>query len=103
MKENKKINTKLTRKRKKGGDRGKGTSSLRCFFSFFLKVDTLSMGLCDSEEKSVRTSSLIAVSGTLIDFYHRVKLVILRKSRGYWTEIRISECPKRLLLLNAIS
>ena len=27
-----------------------------------------------------------------------VKLVILGKSRGYWTEIRISECPKRLLL-----
>ena len=67
------IKTKLTRKRKKGGgDRGKGTSTVRCFFSFFLKVDTLSMGPCDSEEKWVRTSSLIAVSGTLIDFYHNV-------------------------------
>ena len=47
MKENKKIKTKLTRKRKKGGDRGKGTSSVRCFFSFFLKVDTLSFEILE--------------------------------------------------------
>ena len=47
MKENKKVKTKLTRKRKKGGDRGKGTSSVRCFFSFFLKVDTLSFEILE--------------------------------------------------------